>query len=94
MGSLPEPLRYGVAGDDGKIDWSRRTEPIAADVRPDGNAEQGWTTGAAYREALQKNRTFKGNRGKSSSLPTAIGTGEVKGGGWIAGSAAKRIDPA
>ena len=51
---LPEPLRYGVAGDDAKIDWSRRTEPIAADVRPEGNAEQGWTTGAAYREDLQK----------------------------------------
>ena len=51
---LPEPLRYGVAGDGGTIDWSRRTEPIAADVRPDGNPEQGWTTGAAYREALQK----------------------------------------
>jgi WD40 repeat protein len=51
---LPEPLRYGVADDDGKIDWSMRTEPIAADVRPGGNAEQGWTTGAAYREALHK----------------------------------------
>ena len=43
-----------MAGDDGKINWSQRTEPIAADVRPGGNPEQGWTTGAAYREALQK----------------------------------------
>ncbi len=51
---LPEPLRYGAAAADGKIDWSKRTEPIAADVRPEGNAEHGWTTGAAYREALQK----------------------------------------
>jgi len=52
---LPEPLRYGVAGDEGRIDWSQRTEPIAADVRPAGMPEQGWTTGAAYREALSKN---------------------------------------
>ena len=50
---LPKPLRFGVAGPDGIIDWSQRTEPIAADVRPEGNPEQGWTTGAAYREALQ-----------------------------------------
>jgi hypothetical protein len=52
---LPEPLRYGVAAEDGTIDWSRRTEPIAADARPDGQPEQGWTTAAAYREALLKN---------------------------------------
>lgn len=52
---LPEPLRYGVAAENGTIDWSRRTEPIAADARPGGQPEQGWTTGAAYREALLKN---------------------------------------
>ncbi len=51
---LPEPLRFGVAGEDGAIDWTQRTEPIAADVRPEGKPEQGWTTGAAYRDALQK----------------------------------------
>ncbi len=51
---LPEPLRFGVAGEDGKIDWNQRTEPIAADARPGGQPVQGWTTGAAYREALQK----------------------------------------
>ncbi len=50
---LPEPLRFGVAGADGRVDWTRRTEPIAADVRPDGRPGQGFTTGAAYREALQ-----------------------------------------
>jgi WD40 repeat protein len=50
---LPEPLRYGVASDNGKIDWTKRTEPIAADARPGGKPEHGWTTGAAYREALQ-----------------------------------------
>jgi len=52
---LPEPLRYGVAAENGTIDWSRRTEPIAADARPAGQPEQGWTTAAAYREALLKN---------------------------------------
>jgi WD40 repeat protein len=51
---LPEPLRYGVAMENGAIDWSRRTEPIAADARPGGQPEQGWTTAAAYREALLK----------------------------------------
>src|SRR4051812_16807782 len=51
---LPEPLRYGVVVD-GKVDWTRRTEPIAADARPGGRPEQGWTTAAAYREALLKN---------------------------------------
>jgi WD40 repeat protein len=49
---LPEPLRYGVVGEDGKVDWARRTEPIAADARPGGRPEQGWTTAAAYRETL------------------------------------------
>lgn len=53
---FPEPLRYGVpAGDDAKrIDWTARTEPIAADVRPAGRPEQGWTTAAAYQEQLAK----------------------------------------
>jgi hypothetical protein len=49
---LPEPLRYGVRRADGCVDWSQRTEPIAADVRPEGRPAQGWTTGAAYRESL------------------------------------------
>ncbi len=53
---FPEPLRFGVAGegDATRIDWSARTEPIAADVRPGGRCEQGWTTAAAYREQLVK----------------------------------------
>jgi len=51
---LPEPLRYGVADEGAKVDWSRRTEPIAADARPGGRPEQGWTTSAAYRDALSK----------------------------------------
>ena len=51
---LPEPLRFGVMGNDGRIDWTARTEPIAADARPGGQPVQGWTTGAAYREHLEQ----------------------------------------
>ena len=53
---FPEPLRFGVAADDDatRIDWTARTEPIAADVRPEGRNVQGWTTAAAYREQLVK----------------------------------------
>ena len=58
---LPEPLRFGVTGQDGSVDWSQRTEPIAADVRPGGRPEQGWTTGAAFRDALQ-NQGMLGKR--------------------------------
>jgi hypothetical protein len=52
MECLPEPLRRGVTRSDGTVDWSARTEPIAADARPDGRPIQGWTTSAAYREQL------------------------------------------
>src|SRR6266550_8301873 len=52
MECLPEPLRRGVATNDGSIDWSARTEPIAADARPGGRPVQGWTNIAAYREQL------------------------------------------
>lgn len=51
---LPEPLRFGVAREDGTIDWSARTEPIAADTRPEGKPVQGWTSGAAYRDQLER----------------------------------------
>ncbi|MEO5917567.1 MAG: toll/interleukin-1 receptor domain-containing protein [Luteolibacter sp.] len=51
---FPEPLKFGVPDDSGRIDWSERTEPIAADCRPGGRSEQGWTTAAAYAEALEK----------------------------------------
>ncbi len=50
---FPEPLRYGVPGEDGCIDWTKRTEPIAADCRPGGRPEQGWTTAAAYQAWLE-----------------------------------------
>jgi hypothetical protein len=51
---LPQPLRFGVQGDDGVVDWSQRCEPIAADVRPEGRPEQGYTSSAAYRQALER----------------------------------------
>jgi WD40 repeat protein len=51
---LPHPLRYGVPRGDGSIDWTQRTEPIAADVRPENRPVQGWTTTAAYREELTR----------------------------------------
>ena len=54
MECLPEPLRRGVWREEGGIDWSQRTEPIAADARPQGMPVQGWTTGPAYRLALSR----------------------------------------
>ncbi|GAA5122649.1 TIR domain-containing protein [Luteolibacter yonseiensis] len=51
---FPEPLRFGVPDDKGVLDWSARTEPIAADCRPGGHSGQGWTTAAAYEIALEK----------------------------------------
>ena len=45
----------GFTGDTTRqIDWSARTEPIAADVRPGSRPQQGYTTGAAYRESLNR----------------------------------------
>lgn len=51
---LPKPLRFGVANKEGTVNWSVRTEPIAADVRPGGLPAQGYTSAAAYRGALEK----------------------------------------
>jgi len=59
---FPEPLRFGVRRDDGSVDWSARTEPIAADVRPGGTPSQGWTTAAAYREQLEREGSWTGER--------------------------------
>ena len=50
---FPKPLRFGRALADGSVDWTLRTEPIAADVRPGGRCEQGYTDSAAYRAALE-----------------------------------------
>jgi WD40 repeat protein len=58
---LPEPLRRGVARSDGSIEWNAKTEPIAADARPNGRPTEGWTNAAAYREHLLRD----GRLGKS-----------------------------
>ncbi len=52
MECLPESLRFGVKTADKLVDWTHPTEPIAADTRPEGRAEQGWTTAARYRKEL------------------------------------------
>lgn len=64
---FPEPLRFGLPhpasvkdgavadGEDPQsIDWTVRTDPIAADVRPGGRPEQGWTGANFYRAALER----------------------------------------
>ncbi|MFL6516000.1 MAG: TIR domain-containing protein [Chthoniobacterales bacterium] len=58
---LPEPLRFGVAPEEGTIDWTARTEPIAADVRPEGQTSEGWTTAGAYRAAIAKTDGLTGS---------------------------------
>lgn len=51
---LPHALRFGVPGPDGRVDWSQRAEPIAADARPGGLPEQGYTSAGAYGEAQKR----------------------------------------
>jgi hypothetical protein len=51
---LPQPLRFGLPQENGRIDWTVRTEPIAADVRPNGLPQQGWTSSGAYRHQLER----------------------------------------
>lgn len=47
-----EELRFGVAKTDGAIDWTARTEPLAADLRPGGMRAEGFVSADAYREHL------------------------------------------
>ncbi len=56
MECFPDPLRFGgpLGNDPKKIDWTKRTEPIAADVRPGCRPVQGWTSAAAYAEELER----------------------------------------
>jgi hypothetical protein len=51
---LPYALRYGQPQPDGTVDWTARTQPIAADARLSGKPAQGWTTAAAYENALEE----------------------------------------
>jgi len=50
---LPLSLRFGRPRNDGTVDWTVPTEPIAADIRPRGTSERGWTSSAAYRKSLR-----------------------------------------
>lgn len=57
---FPHELRFGVEdasrtepGQPPFIDWTAATQPIAADVRPEGSLEQGFNTPGAYRQHLE-----------------------------------------
>ncbi len=58
MECYPRALRFGVQRDDGGIDWTAPADPIAADVRPAGTPAEGWTSAAAYQEALEEDATL------------------------------------
>ncbi|MGO8697050.1 MAG: toll/interleukin-1 receptor domain-containing protein [Limisphaerales bacterium] len=56
---FPRELRFGVSAQDQLnaaghpvIDWEKRTEPLAADLRPQGRRAEGFTSAAAYKEYL------------------------------------------
>lgn len=55
---FPLPLMHDVR-DDGELDLTSRAEPIAADFRLPSGGHQGWTTPAAYREALVADGNLK-----------------------------------
>ena len=57
-----EELRFGSVGPGGIIDWSSRTEPIAADLRPAGTRAEGYVTAEAYREYLTFNSSHAPER--------------------------------
>ena len=60
-----EELRFGSMREDGRLDWTVRTEPLAADLRPIGTRAEGFVTAEAYREYLTLN---------SSHAPEKIAT--------------------
>lgn len=47
-----EELRFGMVQAGGALDWSARTEPLAADLRPSGARAEGFVTAEAYRAHL------------------------------------------
>ncbi|MFZ4765553.1 MAG: toll/interleukin-1 receptor domain-containing protein [Roseimicrobium sp.] len=53
-----EELRFGAVCEDGTIDWTIRTEPLAADLRPVGTRAEGFVTAEAYREYLALNSSL------------------------------------
>jgi WD40 repeat protein len=52
MECFPHPLRWGTMTTGGAIDWSQRSEPLAADVRPQARPGEGYTNSTAYRLML------------------------------------------
>ena len=62
---FPVELRTGVAvleernaAGHPRIDWTARTEPLAADLRPHGHRAEGFTSAAAYKEHLKFHSSF------------------------------------
>jgi hypothetical protein len=53
-----EELRFGAMRDDGTLDWTIRTEPLAADLHPVGTRAEGFVTAEAYREHLTLNSSL------------------------------------
>jgi len=53
-----EELRFGAVREDGTLDWTVRTEPLAADLRPIGTRAEGFVTAEAYREYLTLNSSL------------------------------------
>ncbi len=53
-----EELRFGAVREDGTLDWTVRTEPLAADLRPVGTRAEGFVTAEAYREYLTLNSSL------------------------------------
>ena len=62
---LPVSLRYGSSRTGGGIDWTIRSEPIAADVRPQGRPVQGSTTPTAFRVVWKRSASTRAPRSKS-----------------------------
>jgi hypothetical protein len=53
-----EELRFGAVRQDGSIDWTARTEPTAADLRPGGTRAEGFVAAEAYRAHLTLNSSL------------------------------------
>lgn len=53
-----EELRFGAVRDDGTLDWTIRTEPLASDLRPIGTRAEGFVTAEGYREHLTLNSSL------------------------------------
>jgi WD40 repeat protein len=62
MECLPYPLRWGVARNGRETDWEQRSEPLAADVRPCGRPEEGYTNATAYRLSLSSQGQYTAAR--------------------------------